>query len=69
MSEKSAPISEIKKNVEYLRSKLKRYQSHGVEPPAILLIELKMAERILRLESIDTIRVTGNGTKHIDVIV
>ena len=69
MPEKNASFSEIKKNVEYLRYKLKRYQSHGVEPPVNLLIELKMAERILKLESIDTICVKVNGTKHIDVKV
>jgi hypothetical protein len=48
---------EIEKNVEHLRYRLTRYQIVSIAPPVNLLIELKMAERLLQLESIDTIRV------------
>ena len=48
---------EIEKNVEHLRYRLTRYQIVGIAPPVNLLIELKMAERLLQLESMDTIRV------------
>ena len=62
-------LTEIEKNVEYLRYKLVRYQSLGIAPPVNLLIELKMAERILMLESIDTMKVSGKNTKRIDIKV
>jgi hypothetical protein len=49
--------SEIEKNVEHLRYRLARYQITGIAPPVNLLIELKMAELLLELESIETKRV------------
>ena len=49
--------TEIEKNVEHLRYRLARYKIVGIAPPVTLLIELKMAEHLLKLESIDTIRV------------
>jgi hypothetical protein len=46
-------------NVTNLRDKLTKYDTLGITPPASLLIELKMAELLLKVESIDTIRVNS----------
>lgn len=69
MPKEHESFSEIEKNVEYLRNKLVRYQSLGVAPPVKLLFELRMAERILKLESIDTMRVSVKNTNRINIKV
>jgi hypothetical protein len=51
------PRTDAQKNVEHLRYRLIRYKIVGIAPPVTLLIELKMAENLLKLESIDTIRI------------
>jgi hypothetical protein len=56
MNEEKKNRTEIEKNVEHLRHRLTRYKIVGIAPPINLLFELKMAERILQLESIDSIR-------------
>jgi len=50
-------LTDSQKNVINLRYKLAQYLIVGSEPPASLLVELKMAELLVKLESIDTIRV------------
>jgi hypothetical protein len=57
MVEEKQSRTELERNVEHLRYRLSRYQIVGEYPPVNLLIELKMAERLLQLESIETIRV------------
>jgi hypothetical protein len=57
MVEEKQSHTDIEKNVEHLRYRLVRYQIVGIAPPVNLLIELKMAELLLKLESTDTIRV------------
>jgi hypothetical protein len=57
MPEEKQSRAELEKNVEHLRYRLTRYQIVGEFPPAKLLVELKMAELLLQLESTDTIRV------------
>jgi hypothetical protein len=54
MVEEKKSRTEIEKNLEHLRYRLIRYKIVGIAPPVILLIELKMAENLLNLESIDT---------------
>ena len=57
MVEEKKSRTEIEKNLEHLRYRLIRYKIVGIAPPVTLLIELKMAENLLKLESIDTIRI------------
>jgi hypothetical protein len=57
MREEKKTRTEIEKNVEHLRYRLARYQIVGIAPPVNLLIELKMAELLLKLETVDTKRV------------
>ena len=57
MPKEKKSLTDPQKNVTNLRSKLAQYQIVGSEPPASLLVELKMAELLVKLESIDTIRV------------
>ena len=57
MVEEKQSLTEIEKNIEHLRYRLVRHQIVGIAPPVNLLIELKMAELLLKLESTDTIRV------------
>jgi hypothetical protein len=56
-----------KKNVEHLRYRLAKYQIVGMAPPVNLLIELKMAESILKVELMDTMRVNIKNINHIDL--
>jgi hypothetical protein len=58
MVEEKQSLTEIEKNVEHLRYRLAQYQIVGIAPPVNLLIELKMAELLLKLDSVDTIRVS-----------
>ena len=55
MEEKS--VIEMRQYVMQLRYRLAQYQFNGVAPPVTLLIELKMAERLMKLELTNTIRV------------
>ena len=57
MGEENKTYIKLEKNVEHLRCIRTQYQIVGIAPPAKLLIELKMAERLLQLESIDSIRI------------
>ena len=57
MPKEKKSFTDPQKNVANLLSKLAQYQIVGSEPPASLLVELKMAELLVKLESIDTIRV------------
>lgn len=57
----------MKKNVEHLRYRLAKYQIVGIAPPVNLLIELKMAENILKVELMDTMGVSLKNIKHIDL--
>ena len=49
-------LTDAKQNVENLRNELAKHQLAGTEPPTSLLVELKMAELIVKLESTDTIK-------------
>jgi hypothetical protein len=53
MPKEKKSLTDPQKNVINLLYKL----AAGSEPPASLLVELKMAELLVKLESIDTIRV------------
>jgi hypothetical protein len=57
MPKEKKSLTDPQKNVTNLRYKLAQYLIVGSEPPASLLVELKMAELLVKLESIDTIRV------------
>jgi len=57
----------MKKNVEHLRYRLTKYQIVGIAPPVNLLIELKMAESILKLELVDIMGVSVKNIRHIDL--
>jgi hypothetical protein len=60
MPKEKKSLTDPQKNVINLHYKLAQYQIAGSEPPeppASLLVELKMAELLVKLESIDTIRV------------
>ena len=59
----------MKKNVEHLRYRLAKYQIVGIAPPVNLLIELKMAESILKVELMDTMGVSVKNIKHINLKV
>jgi hypothetical protein len=50
-------LSEIRQNVMQLRYQLARYKMDGIFPPMKFLVELKMAECLLKLELTDTIRI------------
>jgi hypothetical protein len=69
MPKEKKSLTDPQKNVENLRCKLTKYQNDGTEPPASLLVELKMAELLVKLESINTIRVSIKDTMHINVNV
>ena len=57
LPEEKKSLKDMKKNVEHLRYRLVRYQIARVAPPANLLIELKMAELLVKVESMDLMRV------------
>ena len=50
---KEKPLSEMQGYVMHLRYRLAQYQFYRIAPPVKLLIELKMAERLAKLESKD----------------
>ncbi len=43
--------------VMHLRYRLAQYQFGGIAPPVSLLIELKMAEHLVKLDSKDSVRI------------
>jgi hypothetical protein len=43
-------LSEMQAYVMHLRYRLERYRFYGIIPPAIFLVELKMAERLAKLD-------------------
>ena len=53
------PVSEIHEYLMHLRSRLALYQLNRMTPPANLLIELKMTECILKMQtsSVDRINI------------
>ncbi len=55
---KKQTLNNMQKHVMHLRYRLTHYQFDGITPPASLLNELKMAELIVKVESMDTMRVT-----------
>ena len=67
LPEEKKSLTDAQKNVMNLRYRLTQYQIDGNTPPGSLLIELKMAELLVKLESIDTMRVSINDTKHINI--
>jgi hypothetical protein len=60
LPEEKKSLTDAQKNVMNLRYRLKQYQIDGNTPPGSLLVELKMAELLVKLESIDTMPVTDN---------
>ena len=50
-------LNEMQGYVMHLRYRLAQYQFHGIVPPANFLIELKMAERLVQLDSKDDGRI------------
>ena len=62
-------LDSMKKNVEHLRYRLAKYQIVGIAPPVNLLIELRMAESILKVELMETMRVSVKNINHIDLKV
>ena len=57
MEDKNKSLSDMQRYVMHLKQRLWQYQIDGVEPPSSFLVELRMAQHLLKLESIDTIRV------------
>ena len=53
-------LTDAQKNVMNLRYRLTQHHIDGITPPASLLIEIKMAELIVKVESMDTMRVNVN---------
>jgi hypothetical protein len=49
-------LTDAHQNVENLRNELAKHQLAGTKPPVSLLVELKMAELLVKLESTDTIK-------------
>ena len=66
---KKKSLTDAQQNLENLRNKLVQHQFTGKEPPTSLLVELKMAEFLVKLESINTMRVRVGNTKRIDIKV
>jgi hypothetical protein len=59
-SEDKKSLKHAQRNVTNLRKKIIQFKIARVEPPLSLLVELKMAELLLKIESIDTMPVTDN---------
>ena len=51
-------LTDMQEYVKHLRYRLTQYQFNGIAPPVSLLMELKMAERLVKLESMDAMRVS-----------
>ena len=54
--EKKSP-TDMQEYVMHLRYRLTQYHINGIAPPVSLLMELKMAERLVKLESMDARRI------------
>ena len=50
-------LNDMQIYVMHLRYRLAQYQFNAIAPPVSLLIELKMAERLARLDSRDAVRI------------
>jgi hypothetical protein len=50
-------LTDMQGYVMHLRYRLAQYQFNAIAPPVSLLIELKMAERLARLDSRDAVRI------------
>ena len=50
-------LNEMQGYVMHLRYRLAQYQFYGIAPPVNILIELKMAERLAKLDSKDASRI------------
>lgn len=50
-------FTDAQKNVMKLRDEMAQHQFAGTEPPVSLAAEIKMAELLLKLESIETMSV------------
>lgn len=59
MPQEKKSLTDKQKNVKNLRYRLTKYKIAGITPPESLLIELKMAELLVKVESMDTIRVNA----------
>ena len=57
MHSKDKYFTDAQKNAMKLRDELAQCQFAEIEPPFLLEVELKMAELLLKIESIETIRV------------
>jgi hypothetical protein len=55
--EEKESLTDAQQNVENLRNELAQHEFAGTKPRASLIVELKMAELLLKLESIDTMSV------------
>jgi hypothetical protein len=55
--EEKESVNEMQGYVMHLRYRLAQYQFYRIAPPVNLLIELKMAERLAKLESKDDSRI------------
>jgi hypothetical protein len=60
LPEKKKSFKDAQKNVTRLRKKIIQYKIARVEQPSSLLVELKMAEFLLKIESLDTMPVIAN---------
>ena len=57
MAQKEKSLNETQGYVMHLRYRLAQYQFCGIAPPVNFLIELKMAERLAKLDTKDTSRI------------
>lgn len=58
MPKEKKSLTDMQEYVMHLRYRLTQYQFNGIAPPVSLLMELKMAERLVKLESMDAMRVS-----------
>jgi len=57
MTQKEKSLTDMQGYVMHLRYRLAQYQFGGIAPPVSLLIELKMAEHLAKLDSKDAVRI------------
>ena len=60
-SKEKKPLTDAQKNVAYLYYTIKRYRIMGTTPPVSIFLELKMANLLSKLESIDTMSIKHKG--------
>jgi hypothetical protein len=58
-------LKHAQRNVTNLRKKIIQFKIARVEPPLSLLVELKMAELLLKIQSIDTMPVADRPNRPI----